>query len=39
LGTELDLDAISECLRTDHVMIKGMKIAPEKGEFDITKVG
>jgi hypothetical protein len=33
----LDLDAISECLRTDHRIIEGTKIASENGDFDLTK--
>jgi hypothetical protein len=38
-GTELDLDAISECLGTDQAIIEGMKKASENGDFDHTKVG
>jgi hypothetical protein len=38
-GAELDLDATSECLRTDYRIIEGMKVASEKGDFDITTVG
>jgi hypothetical protein len=38
-GTELDLDAISECLRTDHKITERMTIASENGEFDVAKMG
>jgi hypothetical protein len=37
--TEPDGNAISECLRTDHRIIEGMKKAFEDGNFDVKKVG
>jgi hypothetical protein len=36
-GTELDLDAVSECLGTNHRIIEGMKSVSEIGDFDLTK--
>jgi hypothetical protein len=39
-GTKVDLDAISECLRTAVIIeeLTGMKIASENGDFGVTKV-
>jgi hypothetical protein len=39
IGTELDQEAISECLTTGHRIKEGLKIASGNGDSDVTKVG